>query len=148
MHCFDCLVWGEGPKGGAGCNVRVWLNPSAQAGDERGTESIVYFVDRRVVRQAGIRNQRGSQTGGDQEPAGESDRRGSGTRRRVRQAGIRNRGNSQTGRDQRADRSGGRSGVESRESTVKHKRQSGRECLGGEDGNRGNTGEGGWVNWE
>ena len=78
--------------------MRVWLNPSAQTGDERGTESIVYFVDRRVVRQAGIRNQRGSQTGGDQEPAGESDRRGSGTRRRVRQAGIRNRQESQTGR--------------------------------------------------
>ena len=92
------------------CNVRVWLNPSAQADDERGTESIVFFVDRRVVRQAGIRNQRGSQTGGDQEPAGESDRRGSGTRRRVRQAGIRNRQESQTGEDQEPEGESDRQG--------------------------------------
>ena len=38
----------------------------------------------------------------------------------VRQAGIRNRQKSQTGRDQRVGRIGGRSGYESRESTVKH----------------------------
>ena len=36
-------------------------------------------------------------------------------------------------RDQKTGRIGGGSGFESRESTVKHKRQSGRECLEGED---------------
>ena len=92
------------------CNVRVWLNPSAQTGDERGTVSIVYLDTGsagRIVRQAGIRNRQNSQTGGDQEPAEESDRQGSGTGRIVRQAGIRNRQKSQTGRDQRAGRIGG-----------------------------------------
>ena len=85
------------------CNKLVWLNPSAQTGDERGTESIVYLGSgsaSRIVRQAGIRNRQNSQTGGDQKPAEESDRRGSGTGRIVRQAGIRNRQKSQTGGDQ------------------------------------------------
>ena len=61
------------------CNVSVWLNPSAQTGNERGTVSIVYS---------------------DSGSAGRIvDRRGSGTGRRLRLAGIREQAGSVVGQD-------------------------------------------------
>ena len=53
----------------------------------------------------------------------------SGAEEQTGRQGLGGRQDGQKGRDQRTGRIGG----ESRESTVKHKRQSGRECLEGEE---------------
>ncbi|CAL8254847.1 unnamed protein product [Boreogadus saida] len=74
-------------------NKRPYSFPSKEMGSGVTMDKDAEVSDRR-----GIRNQKESQTGRGQEPAGKSDRRGSGTGRTVSQAGIRNRQESQTGR--------------------------------------------------